>query len=163
MTSPRTTRSLAGWAMVAVQALLFLGIGFWPAMWSPKVDAMLWPSLTLVMIGALGVVASAMQLGQALTPLPEPNGAGMRARGLYRWVRHPMYTALIVICAGVAWGRGVVVAWALVAALVVFFDIKTRVEEHHLVTAYDGYAAYAARTGKFLPGVARKRHKRPRL
>lgn len=160
MTDPDPHRSVAGWAMVGVQALLFLGIGFWPAAWSPRTDAMLWPSLALVVVGAIGIVASARHLGQALTPLPEPNGAGMVARGLYRWMRHPMYTALVVVCAGVAWGRGVVVAWALVVALAVFFDIKTRVEEKYLLKTYDGYAAYAARTGKFLPGVGRRTRSR---
>lgn len=143
--------------MVGIQALLFLGIGFWPSAWSPATASALWPSLALVLLGSAGIVVSALDLGKALTPLPEPNGAGMAARGLYRWMRHPMYTALVVVCAGVAMGRGVVVVWALVALLAVFFDVKTRVEERYLLRRYDGYAAYAARTGKFIPGVAKLR------
>jgi protein-S-isoprenylcysteine O-methyltransferase Ste14 len=143
--------------LVGIQALLFLGIGFWPSAWSPATASALWPSLALVLLGSAGIVVSALDLGKALTPLPEPNGAGMAARGLYRWMRHPMYTALVVVCAGVAMGRGVVVVWALVALLAVFFDVKTRVEERYLLRRYDGYAAYAARTGKFIPGVAKLR------
>ncbi|PKQ25148.1 MAG: isoprenylcysteine carboxylmethyltransferase family protein [Actinobacteria bacterium HGW-Actinobacteria-4] len=157
-TSPSTSsRQLLGWFLVSIQALLFLGIGFWPAAWSTSFAPMLWPALTLVAIGSAGVVASAFHLGKALTPLPEPNGAGMSARGVYRWARHPMYTSLVVICAGVAIGRGVWVTAGLVAALAVFFDIKARFEERYLLNTYAGYAEYRATTGKFIPTVVRAR------
>ena len=47
--------------------------------------------------------------------------------------------------------------WGLVVTLAVFFEAKTRLEERFLIDAYDGYASYAARTGKFVPGVGRRR------
>lgn len=149
--------AVTGWILVGIQGLLFAAIAFWPAAWSPAIAAYTWPALGLLAVGAAGGVASALHLGRALTPHPQPNGAGLVARGIYRWARHPMYTALIIICAGVALGRGVIVSWALVAALMVFFDIKARFEERYLLGVYDGYAEYAARTGKFLPGVAPRR------
>lgn len=155
-TSPASSsHQRLGWFLVGVQALLFLGIGFWPAAWSPSFEPMLWPALALVGLGSVGVVASALHLGKALTPLPEPNGAGMSARGVYRWARHPMYTALVVICAGVAIGRGVWVTAGLVVALAVFFDIKSRFEERYLLTTYVGYAEYRSTTGKFFPKLGR--------
>lgn len=140
---------------MSIQALLFLGIGFWPASWSPAFSPMLWLSLALVIAGSVGVVASALHLGKALTPLPEPNGAGMAARGVYRWARHPMYTSVVVICAGVAIGRGLVVVAGLVVVLAVFFEIKTRFEERYLLSAYPGYAHYRATTGKYVPAIRR--------
>jgi len=144
-------RPALGWTLVTIQGLLFAGIAFWPQDWSPTVYASLIPALALIAIGAAGMVASALHLGSALNPLPEPNGAGLAARGVYRWARHPMYTALVIICLGVALGRGLLVVWALVGALTVLFEIKTRVEERYLHAAYDGYEDYAARTGKFVP------------
>lgn len=67
-----------------------------------------------------------------------------------------MYTALVVICLGVAVGSGKLLSFIAVVAVAVFFEIKTRVEERHLVQVYDGYAEYAARTGKFVPKVGRR-------
>ena len=147
------------WGMVAVQGLLFAAVAvtaIWPA-WGPTLWNSLGVALGLVLIGSVGVIWSARDLGSALTPSPVPNQAGLVARGLYRWARHPMYTALVVICLGVAVGSGKVLSFVSVVVLAVFFEVKTRVEEQHLVAAYDGYADYAASTGKFLPGVGRRR------
>lgn len=148
--------TLLGWTLVSIQGLLFVGIAFWPQDWSPEVYASLIPALVLIVLGAAGMVASALHLGGALTPLPTPNGAGLSARGVYGWARHPMYTAVVVICVGVALGRGLLVVWVLVGALTVLFEVKTRVEERYLTVAYDGYAEYAARTGKFVPGLRKR-------
>ena len=68
-----------------------------------------------------------------------------------------MYSALVVVCLGVAVAVGTLAIYAVVAGLAVLFEVKTRMEEQYLVSAYDGYAEYAARTGKFVPGVARRR------
>ena len=147
------------WGMVAVQGLLFAAVAvtaIWPA-WGPTLWSSLWVALALVLVGSAGVIWSARDLGAALTPSPVPNQTGLVARGLYRWARHPMYTALVVICLGVAVGSGKVLSFVAVLALAVFFEVKTRVEEQHLVAAYDGYADYAALTGKFVPGVGRRK------
>ena len=145
-----------GLVLVTIQGLLFAGIGFWPAAWGPTFAPVIAAAIVLIAVGAVGMLGSAWHLGKALTPLPEPNGAGLVARGVYQWARHPMYTSLVVLCAGVALGRGVAVAVGLVAALAVLFDIKTRVEERLLVETYEGYAHYAAATGKFLPGLSKR-------
>ncbi|WP_084127291.1 1-acyl-sn-glycerol-3-phosphate acyltransferase [Demequina sp. NBRC 110054] len=145
------------WALVGVQALLFLGVGFWPGSWSPDVPGAPLAGLAVVVVGSVGLAVSGYHLGRALTPLPTPNGTGLIAKGLYRWMRHPLYTAVVVICAGVAIARGEVVVWALVGALAVFFEFKTRLEESYLLREYDGYADYASRTGKFVPGLGRIR------
>ena len=147
------------WGMVALQGLLFAavaGFALLPA-WGPALWSSLWAALVLVLVGSVGVIWSARDLGSALTPSPVPNQAGLVARGLFHWVRHPMYTALIVICLGVAVGSGKWLSLAAVVALAVFFEVKTRVEERYLVVAYEGYAEYAARTGKFVPGIGRRR------
>lgn len=154
----KRNRSLAfGWLLVAIQVALFLAVAFWPSSWGPAVPAAREFGGALLLLGAIGGVASAVFLGRALTPIPQPNGAGLSARGIYRWIRHPMYTSILVLCVGVAASRGAVVVWALVVTLAVFFEVKTRFEEAFLVEAYDGYASYAATTGKFVPGVGRHR------
>ncbi|WP_159450108.1 isoprenylcysteine carboxylmethyltransferase family protein [Demequina sp. NBRC 110056] len=151
-------RQVRAWGMVGVQGLLFLAVAVTalldaePHWWSS-----LPVSIALVLIGAAGVLGSGRNLGASLTPSPVPNRAGLAASGLYRWVRHPMYSALILICLGVAVGSGSAWCYATIVVLSVFFDVKGRTEERYLVEAYDGYAEYAARTGKFIPGLGRRR------
>lgn len=145
--------------MVALQALLFLAVAV--AAVTPPVGPRLWShawvGLAVVGLGAAGVILSGRHLGRALTPLPIPNGEGLAAHGLYRWVRHPMYTSLIVICAGVAVAAGTAQSWVAVAALAVFFAVKARMEERYLREVYAGYADYAAEVGRFIPGLGTTR------
>ena len=68
-----------------------------------------------------------------------------------------MYSAVVVAFLGVAVARGAFVSWLLVAILAVFFEFKTRREERFLIASYEGYAAFAERTGKFVPGLGRRR------
>lgn len=156
-TETRYTSRAWGWFLVAVQGVLFLAVALWPSSWGPEVPAARELGVGLFLLGVVGSVASVVHLGRALTPLPHPNGTGMTARGVYRWVRHPMYTSVLVVGAGVATVRGTLAVWALLVILVVFFDMKTRLEEGFLIRTYDGYCSYAARTGKFIPGLGRRR------
>lgn len=142
---------------VAAQAVLFLLVAVTAVLPGPTLFASLVLGLALVGFGALVVVWTGRVLGRSLTPLPEPNGAGLVARGPYRWVRHPMYAGLVVICLGVAVGSGASWCYLTVLVLAVFFDLKARYEERYLVQAYPGYGEYAARTGKFVPLVGRRR------
>ncbi|WP_297083353.1 isoprenylcysteine carboxylmethyltransferase family protein [uncultured Demequina sp.] len=149
------SRTMRGWALVGVQGLCFLAVAvtaflgdIGPALWSNLVV-----SLALVVIGSAGVVWAGRDLGRALTPSPVPNEAGLVARGIYRHARHPMYSSLVVICLGVAVGSGAFLCYLSIAVLAVFFMAKARVEENYLLRAYEGYAEYGARTGRFLPGL----------
>jgi protein-S-isoprenylcysteine O-methyltransferase Ste14 len=146
--------------MVGIQAALFLLVVL--AALTPPLGGVRWWSslglgLALVVLGAVGVGLAGRDLGRALTPLPIPNGEGLVARGLYRWARHPMYTSLVVICAGVAMGSGTAQSWLATALLAMFFMVKARMEERYLVTAYPGYRDYGARVGRFVPVVGRLR------
>ena len=77
--------------------------------------------------GALSVRRYARELprlrgtwGGRSTPVPEPNGEGMSARGIYAWVRHPMYTSVVIAALGVAAARGASAAWVLAVVLGAF-------------------------------------------
>lgn len=152
-------QSLRAWALVGLQGVLFGMVAIaalLPAL-GPAVFAPLPMALALVVSGAIGVVSSARDLGSALTPLPIPNGTGMAAKGLYHWVRHPMYSSLVIICLGVAVGAGKIQTYVVVVLLAVFFMVKARTEERYLLSVYPDYATYAAATGRFVPGVGRLR------
>jgi protein-S-isoprenylcysteine O-methyltransferase Ste14 len=73
--------------------------------------------------------------------------------GPYRYVRHPMYSALVLMMLGVAFYNGHwinFVGFVLVALAVVN---KARLEERLLPAIFAEYSTYAARTKRFVPGV----------
>lgn len=138
---------------VAVQAVLFLAYGF-ALVATPSADwgVLRWLGAPLVLGGtALGLPALIAH-GRKLTPLPEPNRTlGLKTTGVYAYIRHPMYTGLLLLTFGLAilfqkpWGV------ALAVALTLFFNLKAREEERRLRRCYPDYADYQRTTGRFLP------------
>jgi protein-S-isoprenylcysteine O-methyltransferase len=76
-------------------------------------------------------------------------------KGLYRWMRHPSYTGLIVAFAGLGlyfqnWFSLVAILVPMILALL----SRVRKEEQALLASLGpDYAAYCARTKRFIPGV----------
>jgi protein-S-isoprenylcysteine O-methyltransferase Ste14 len=105
---------------------------------------------------------AAVNLGRSLTPLPTPaEGSTLKTGGLYRVVRHPIYTAVLTIVFGATAKSGSVVRLALAAALLGLFTGKAHWEEAMLHRRYASYEKYAACTPRFLPGRRRRRQRRP--
>lgn len=79
--------------------------------------------------------------------------------GAFRWVRNPVYTALLATAAGAAALAPTAVALAGALVLLAALELQTReVEEPHLRAAHGAaYERYAASTGRFLPGLGRLR------
>jgi protein-S-isoprenylcysteine O-methyltransferase Ste14 len=79
------------------------------------------------------------------------------ASGPFRLVRNPIYTSMLLGMGGVALLTPNLVAALAVTTLVVALELQVRrVEEPHLLRVHAAaYRAYAARTGRFLPGIGR--------
>jgi protein-S-isoprenylcysteine O-methyltransferase Ste14 len=108
----------------------------------------------VVFTGVATIAASIVVLGASLTPYPRPRDAStLITRGIYRYLRHPIYSGLIAATLGWAliWLSPAGVGCAVVAA--VFFDRKATHEETWLTERYPGYAAYARRVRRFLPYI----------
>ena len=73
--------------------------------------------------------------------------------GPYRWVRHPFYSAYLLFWTGTAAATPGLSGWAAVLILGAVYVVAARHEEGKFArSALAGrYAAYAARTGMFLP------------
>ena len=76
-------------------------------------------------------------------------------RGVYRWVRHPMYLALLIYSAGQAL---VVPNWfvgpSYGVAMLLIFVFRLRPEERMMVEEFGKeYEAYRATTRRLIPGV----------
>ena len=76
-------------------------------------------------------------------------------RGVYRHIRHPMYSALVLYAVGQAlvipnWVAGP----ANLIAFAILFALRVRAEERMMGEAFgDEYAVYSARTKRLVPGV----------
>ncbi len=106
----------------------------------------------LQLVGLIVLLVALANLGRSLTPLPTPVENGeLREGGMYRFVRHPIYAAIMALTAGGAIrSQSVPVAIATVA-LAAWLSVKARWEERRLSARYPGYAAYALRTPRFVP------------
>lgn len=83
---------------------------------------------------------------------PEPNqSVGLVEGGIYSQIRHPIYTAVLLIGWGVGIGHGHIAPLLIAALLTIFFTYKSLFEESLLKRAYPTYAEYMTRTGRFLP------------
>ena len=83
---------------------------------------------------------------------PTPKAGGQLVQhGPYRWIRHPMYTALLLLAAGCALAVSTLSAWALVLALAAVLTVKAMLEEAWMAREHPDYASYRARTRRFLP------------
>lgn len=109
--------------------------------------------LILLAAGILIFVWAVVSLSlKNLTAMPEPVQNGkLVERGPYEYVRHPMYTALIVSSLGAVIGHGSVLKAIFLLLLVVVLWVKIQREEGFLIVKYPGYACYTARTKKLLP------------
>ena len=102
--------------------------------------------------GLVVVAIGLVNLGRSATPLPTPVRDGeLRSSGLYRYVRHPVYTGVMAFAIGSAIPSGSIGVAAAASALIVWLVIKVTWEERRLNMRYPGYAAYAARTPRFIP------------
>lgn len=114
-----------------------------------------------IVVGVAAAIAALITLGKSLSANPVPVEAGqLKTSGVYRLVRHPVYSGIMIGAIGYAVLSRSWFVVITVAALAVLFAFKARFEEKLLAAKYPGYREYAARVGRFVPGIGRMRSKR---
>ena len=107
-------------------------------------------------VGLAVMVLGATGLGRGLTATPLPNShAQLRTGGLYRFVRHPIYSGLLLTMSAITVASGSATRLLTLGALVLLLTVKARWEETRLIQRFQGYADYAARTPRFVPRLRR--------
>ena len=73
--------------------------------------------------------------------------------GPYRRVRHPVYTANLLLLGGIALATGSLWMVLDLVVLAVFYLRSAVLEERALRQEHPDYAGYMLRTGRFLPAI----------
>lgn len=85
---------------------------------------------------------------------PEPRSDGRLVQeGPYKWVRHPMYGAVLLLGAGASAWLSITTGWVLWLALLGVLIAKARLEEKWLFTRYPEYEGYRVRTWRLVPWI----------
>lgn len=81
-------------------------------------------------------------------------GHQLTTDGPFRFLRHPIYTALNLLALGTAFWVPTPTVWAAFILVVVGSDVRARAEEAILARAFGAaYTDYCGRTKRFIPGV----------
>ena len=121
------------------------------------------PDLAALVVGSLGsaiglsvIVVAQQQMGESWRVGIDTEKTDLVTTGLYAHIRAPIYAGVLVVVASV-------VVLAPHVALVVGFPIllatlmwQARREERHMRSLHpEAFDAWAAKTGRFLPGLGR--------
>lgn len=143
---------------VVVQAILLIALFFGPkdifGLPTMLNQTLWWIGQILFYSGIVIAIWAAILLGPNLTPLPKPKPSGeLIQSGLYRFVRHPIYFGVILVCFGWASIEQNLYTLVLAIILLIFFDLKSRQEEIWLTEKFSEYAEYKITTKKLIPFV----------
>lgn len=145
------SKKAVGWFLVGVQIALYVVLILLP--WRAPTAVSVVLSIPPLAIGLIVAVVSLRALGSALTPTPVPiPGAGLRTSGIYAWVRHPIYSAVLCVTVAALIFAGSWWSWLWGVVIVAFFWGKSRWEDRLLDHQYgDQWRSWADRTGALIP------------
>lgn len=110
----------------------------------------------LIAIGLLITLVAQRQMGASWRVGIDDRPTALVTHGLFAWSRNPIFASMLATMAGVAL---LTLSWFTLfvfPAIVLLVDIQARLEERNLLRLHgETYAAYAAHTGRFFPGVGR--------
>lgn len=112
----------------------------------------------LAILGIVGTLAVQLQMGSSWRiGVDDTERTDLVTSGSFALVRNPIFTVMAITGAGLAAMTPNVVALAGFLVLLLALHLQVRVvEEPYLLRVHGAaYADYAARTGRFLPGLGR--------
>jgi protein-S-isoprenylcysteine O-methyltransferase Ste14 len=123
-----------------------------------RLEPVHWLGAGLAALGIAGALASQVAMGDSWRiGVDESETTALVTRGAFRWVRNPIFSFMLLSGAGLA--ALVPNAFSLLSFLLTLAGLEIHVravEEPYLAKTHGpAYCAYAARVGRFLPGVGR--------
>jgi protein-S-isoprenylcysteine O-methyltransferase Ste14 len=143
--------------------LLPLFLGFWMLFernWDvldprlvPNIPSVRWIGLSLTAVGvAIGIWARVSLGANWSGVVTLKDGHELISKGLYRWIRHPIYTGILLAMSGTAVIKGHLRGWVGFLIVLAAFYFKARREEGFLRQEFGArFEEHARRTGMFLP------------
>lgn len=116
--------------------------------------------IVLFVVGLAGTLAAQVSMGDSWRiGVDDEAATEMVTDGAFAIVRNPIFAAMLPASAGLALMVPSVVALAGLVALLVALELQVRVVEEPYLRRVHGaaYASYAARVGRFLPGIGKLR------
>jgi len=143
-------KSIIAWLLVLLQFLLIGLI----VLTSSLAHLKLWVILFLMMGIALGLYAIyTIRIGNFnISPHVKPNGL-MVAHGPYRFIRHPMYTAILLTCWPLVAGHFSYMRLSFAVVLTLVLVVKLHLEEQYLKQAFGAYFEYTRTSKKLIPYI----------
>jgi protein-S-isoprenylcysteine O-methyltransferase Ste14 len=114
--------------------------------------------IVLAVAGALAVFAAQLGMGESWRiGVSDEQRTDLITGGWFSLIRNPIYTAMILGWTGFALLVPTWLGFAAVPVITLALELQVRaVEEPYLIRSHgDAYRAYAARVGRFLPGIGR--------
>ena len=108
--------------------------------------------LTIAVFGGIIITLALLQLNKNLSPFPTPKeSSSLLQSGLYKFIRHPIYTGIILLFSGYSVYQNSVYKLLVSVVLVILFYLKSIYEEERLEQTFPNYKNYKTKTGRFLP------------
>jgi protein-S-isoprenylcysteine O-methyltransferase Ste14 len=141
---------------LAAWAILVPTVGVAPLHTWTAHPALAWVGIAFVIIGFALVIAAQANMGSSWRIGIDNAPTTLVTTGLFRWVRHPIYTGILAVVVGIA---GLTPSpWTICGALLayVLIAMQSRLEEAHLHTQHGAaYLEWASVAGRFVPRVGR--------
>ena len=114
-----------------------------------------WVGITLFLVGALvGLWAIMHNRGGNFNIRPDlKEGCELIMTGPYHFVRHPMYTSVILMTLALAVATPIYMQWSSLALLIVVLALKAIREERLWCEGSTEYKAYMKETKRFIPFI----------
>ena len=97
----------------------------------------------IIIIAFIILLVAIKDLGRNLSPFPRPiNNSNLVTTGIYRFTRHPMYYALIIISFGVFITKLSIYYLFLLISLSLIIKFKISLEEQYLNNKFKNYLVY---------------------
>ena len=97
----------------------------------------------IIIIAFIILLVSIKDLGRNLSPFPRPkNNSNLVTKGIYRFIRHPMYYSVIFISVGVFFIKLSIYHLFLSISLSLVIKFKIALEEQYLKNKFKNYFLY---------------------
>ena len=117
-----------------------------------KVHSYLAFEIILAFVGVLLIIVAAKNLKPSLKISPIPKlDAPLISIGIYRYVRHPMYLAVILIGFSLAGYTDSLAGWILEGFLLITLNVKATFEDALLLELHPESAHFQMHTSKLIP------------